>query len=124
MLPFLSLIAPVSGIIKEIAASRRAEAEAETHEAKIEAEERTEALKARRDVLVAESSTPLNAAIRGLFAVPVALYFAKLYLLDKVLGLGTTDPLSPILQEVAMIVIGFYFVSETAVRVAGVMRRR
>lgn len=47
--------------------------------------------------------------VRQLFAYPVALYFAKCFAWDKVLGLGATDPLDERLFWVAQTIIISYF---------------
>jgi hypothetical protein len=62
--------------------------------------------------MVAEGS-PVNAWIRALIALPVALYYGKIFLWDKVLGLGVTDPLSGHLHQVSLAVISFYFLFES-----------
>ncbi len=62
-------------------------------------------------VQTSEGHSPINAIVRAMYAVPPAFYFAKIYLWDKVLGLGATDPLSPELHYVAMAIIAFYFVT-------------
>lgn len=64
-------------------------------------------LEARQAVLVAGGRwiAPVQAA----FAVMFLIYNAKLIIWDKVLGLGTTDPLSPELYWLQGIVVGFIF---------------
>lgn len=100
-------------IASQIASAYEAKEQAKSDRARIEAEERIKTLEARRDVMVAEGS-PLNATIRALFAFPVAIYYGKIFLWDKVLGLGSTDPLSPELRQISAVVIGFYFLYEGA----------
>jgi hypothetical protein len=112
----LSLIDPVSRIAGKIADVRMAQAKAETDQERIAAEERIKTLEARRAVLVAESGSRLNALMRAGFALPFVIYNGKLVLWDKVLALGSTDPLSPELFQVEMACIGFYFLYEVAAR--------
>ncbi len=48
-------------------------------------------------------------AMQIAFGLPFAIYNAKLVVWDKVLGLGKTDPLSPDLLQIEMLVLGFLF---------------
>lgn len=112
----LGFVDPISGIANKIADAYKAKQQAQTDEAKIEADTRIKTLEARRDVLVAESRHPINALIRMMFALPPAVYFAKLWIWDKVLGWGITDPISDDMRYVLMAVIGFYFLYEIAGR--------
>lgn len=122
MLAWLASIG-IGGIVKQIAAAYEARENAKTDQERIAADERIKALEARRDVLVAEGRSPVNAIIRAMFALPVAIYYGKLFLWDKVLGWGATDGLSPELSNIAMIVIGFYFVTDTATRITRIIKR-
>ena len=117
MLGFLiSLIDPVSRIVGKIADTRLEMAKAQTDKERIYADEKIKILEARRDVLVAESGSRLNAFIRAGFALPFVIYNAKLVLWDKVLGWGSTDPLSSELFQVELACLGFYFLYETVAR--------
>lgn len=96
---------------------------AQTDKDKIAADERIKTLQAQRDVLVSESATGgFQSWIRPLFAFPFALYNAKLIIWDKMLGLGTTDPLSDELFQIEMIIIGAYFLTRGAEKVARIVR--
>ena len=114
----------IGTIATKIAAAYEARQTAKTDIEAIAADERIKALQARRDVMIAESGSMINAIIRAMLALPVALYFGKLYLWDKVLGWGVTDPLSPMLQQVAMVIIGFYFLAEGAAQVTRIAKGR
>src|SRR6266571_1007811 len=48
----------------------------------------------------------------------VALYFGKLLVWDKVLGLGTTDPLARFAATTANLVVSFYFAKRGFANVA------
>lgn len=124
MLAFLlRLINPLSAIAREIAAADRARQEAKTDRERIMAEERIARLEAVRDVHVAEARSPINGLIRALFALPVALYYGKIFVWDKVLALGKTDPLlTDDLVWVAMTIIGFYFLADGATAVARIAK--
>lgn len=85
---------------------------------RVEAEQDIAYLQAKRDVLLAEASNPITAWVRPAFALPFVLYNAKLVVWDKVLGLGTTDSLSPELVQIELAVIGFYFFGRSIEKVA------
>ncbi len=99
----------IGTIATKIAAAYEAKQNATTKQAEIAAGERIKTLEARRDVMVAEGDTPINALVRAGFALPFVVYNAKLILWDKVLGWGATDALSENLMTVELAVIGFYF---------------
>ncbi|MCR4332284.1 MAG: hypothetical protein NUV34_06210, partial [Sulfuricaulis sp.] len=78
----------------------------------------------QRDVLVVESASNGPASwIRPLFAFPFVVYNGKLVLWDKVLGWGTTDPLSAELFQIEMIIIGAFFLTRGAEKVARIVKR-
>lgn len=105
----LGLIDPITRITNAIVAYKTKIADAKTERERIESEERIGVLEARRAVLVAESGSRLNSIMRAAFALPFIIYNAKLVIWDKVLSLGTTDPLSAELFQVEIACIGFYF---------------
>ena|SRR5215471_11368701 len=53
----------------------------------------------------------------------VAIYFAKLLLYDKVLRLGSTDPLAGFASVTANLVVSFYFVKRGFENVARIIKR-
>jgi len=53
----------------------------------------------------------------------VALYFGKLLVWDKVLGLGTTDPLAGFASVTANLVVSFYFAKRGFENVARIIKR-
>ena len=106
-----------SKIADRIASAYEAKQQAQTDAEKIAADERIKTLEARRDVLVGEGGSRINAIMRAGFGVPPMVYLGKLYLWDKVLGLGATDPLSPELWNVLWTVVSFYFLDQIAGRV-------
>ena len=53
----------------------------------------------------------------------VAVYFGKLLLWDKVLGLGTTDPLAGFASVTANLVVSFYFAKRGFENVARIIKR-
>lgn len=122
------LSGPLSAIIKEIAETKRASLNAQTERERLENQEKLKALEARRDVLIAESRvSPINAHMRAYgLALPVSIVLWKIFVWDKALGQwtgGHTDALDPKLWEVIMIVLGFYFLYETAATVSRIWKR-
>lgn len=59
---------------------------------------------------------------RPLFAYAFVIYVWKLVVWDKVLGLGSTDPLSPELSQWALIILTAYFGGRTIEKVARIFR--
>lgn len=104
----------IGTIVSKLAAAYEARENAKTSREKLAADARVKALEARRDVLVAEGQTPVNAFMRAALALPIVIYNAKIIVWDKVLGWGVTDPLSDEMTWTARVVIGFYFLYEGA----------
>ncbi len=119
MIPGLAIT--IGGVIKQLAHAYEAKAIAATDAERIAAEQRIEALRARRDVLVSGGWIP--AAIQAAFAVPFIIYLWKLIVWDKVLGLGATDGLGEYETDIGQAVIAFYFLTAGAARVATIIRR-
>jgi hypothetical protein len=105
---------PISKIVGQIADAKVAMRNAQTEDERIASQERVNALNARRDILLATARS--DWWIRAGFALPFVIYNAKLVVWDKVLALGSTDPLSPDLKEIQMVCIGFYFLYEITSR--------
>jgi hypothetical protein len=53
----------------------------------------------------------------------VAIYFGKLLVWDKVLGLGTTDPLGGFAATTANLIVAFYFAKRGFENVARIIKR-
>lgn len=122
----IGLLAQLVPLGLRLAGAYEARQKATTDAERIAADERIAALEARASVQRAEAGSPVNALMRAALAAPVAILLAKILVWDKALGQwtgGTTDALSPELWGVVEAVIGFYLLSEAAVRVAGVWRR-
>ena len=60
----------------------------------------------------------VTAMIRPLFAYPLILYWAKVIIWDKLLGWGTTDPLTGMIGEWAGWIILAYFGGRTVEKVS------
>lgn len=89
---------------------------AQTDEAKLDADMRIRDMETRRDIILKAQSDNVERWVRVGFAVPFIIYNAKLILWDKVLGWGATDPLSDNLAYVQMTVLSGYFVMWTAAK--------
>jgi len=61
--------------------------------------------------------------VEKLFAYVTLLYYGKLLVWDKVLGLGSTDPLTGWALWAANLIIGFYFVKRGFANVARIIKR-
>jgi Flp pilus assembly protein TadB len=125
MMAFIGLLFkffdPIARITDKIVDLQIKKSDAKTEQERIAADERVKTLEARRDVMVAEAGVgvKLNAYIRSAIGAAVAVLLIKVMVFDKALGQWTqwrTDPLSPEIWQVVMVVIGFYFLSEIAAR--------
>lgn len=58
-----------------------------------------------------------------LMGYAVAVYIAKLLIWDKVLGLGTTDPLGGWIETTANLVVSFYFAKRGFENVARIIKK-
>jgi hypothetical protein len=103
----------IGSIVNRLASAYEAREKAKTEHEKLAADIKVKGLEARASVQRAESRWFVNTIIRGLFAIPVAYYYGKIFIYDKALGLGSTDPLSDELVWTARVIIGFYFLYET-----------
>jgi hypothetical protein len=82
-----------------------------TDQERIASAEKIGALQAQQAVLVADSQrSSIDLLVRSLLALGPTVYLLKIYIYDKVLAQGTTDPLDDNLWWVTMVVVGFYFV--------------
>ena len=104
----------VAAITKSIREIRKDELDAKNTTERIKAEKEIATLEARRAVLVAEAKSNWNVVFRAIMAFPFIAFVYKVVIYDKLLGLGSTDNLSPDLWNLMMVVYGFYFVYETA----------
>lgn len=100
----------LTSITKEIAVAVTAAQNAKTEQERIAATERASALQARAAVLAVQVTNPWSMLAYGLLAGPPGVYMAKIFVWDKVLGWGSTDPLTPELWGVVMVVYSYFFV--------------
>jgi hypothetical protein len=76
------------------------------------------------EVLVAEEGRWYTALPRPLFAFAFIIYVWKVAVWDKVLGLGTTDPLSGDVSQWGMIVLTAYFGGRSLEKVARILAKK
>jgi len=105
----MGLVNPVSRIVGQIADSRQKAIDAKNDADRVAAEERTAALEAQRDVLISRSGNAIDGWVRFGLALGPLVYYGKIFIWDKTFALGRTDPLSPELTELAMVIVGGYF---------------
>lgn len=103
----------LSGLAGEIRQAHKDKLEAANDSERIAAEERMDLALRRVEAQTKGAGSWMAKTMRAGFAIPFILYNAKLIVWDKMLGLGSTDALSPYLETVGWIVIGFYFFDNT-----------
>ena len=84
-------------------------------------EERQRQLNAQ--LVIAEQGRWYTALPRPLFAYAVVIYFWKVIVWDKVLGLGATDPLTGSVGDWAGMIMIAYFGGRSVEKVAQIFRR-
>ncbi len=75
-------------------------------------------------VVIAEQGKWYTALPRPLFAFAFVIYVWKVIVFDKVLGWGTTDPLTGDVSQWAMIVLTAYFGGRSLEKVARLLGRK
>ena len=122
------LFGSVNHITDAISNERIAKLKATTEEEHVRADENIKTLEARRDVMIAESAhSNINAIIRAVIALPVAIVLWKILAYDKALGEwthGHTDALDPNLWNVVMVVIGFYFLYDASTAITRIFKSK
>ena len=88
-----------------------------------EIEAEIEARKQASAVIIAEQGRWYTAIIRPLLAAPVIIYFWKVIIWDKVLGLGSTDPLTGMIADWTGLTITAYVGGRSIEKVARIFRR-
>lgn len=126
LLQFLS-----GGIVDKVLGHLEAKANTETERERIRTEASIEAIKAEveaqrsgRDIIIAEQGRWYTAAVRPLLAAPVIIYLWKVIVFDKVLGLGSTDPIDGVVAEWAGAIVTTYVGGRTIEKVASILKSR
>jgi hypothetical protein len=84
---------------------------AETQEAKLEAEQHLAWLTAQKEVIISEQRSKLTSWIRPALAFPVVLYVWKLIIWDTILELGVTQNPGEFVNWIVVTVIGAYMLT-------------
>lgn len=106
----------INGITSAISNEKIAALNATSVQDQIAATERVNTLQAQRDVLIADSShSSIDMWMRTAIAFGPMVILNKIFIYDKVLGLGST-PIgnSDYIWNVIMVVVGFYFLHSVA----------
>lgn len=102
---------------------------ANTHDriaADLAAKEIEAEIEARRQasaIIVAEQGRWYTAIIRPLLALPVIIYLWKVIVWDKVLGLGSTDPITGMIADWTGTILAAYVGGRSIEKVARILRR-
>jgi hypothetical protein len=88
-----------------------------------EIEAEIEARKQVSAIILAEQGRWYTAIIRPLLAAPVIIYFWKVIVWDKVLGLGTTDPITGMIADWTGMIITAYVGGRSIEKVARIFKR-
>jgi hypothetical protein len=88
-----------------------------------EIETEIEARRQATAILIAEQGRWYTAIIRPLLAFPIVIYLWKVIVWDKVLGLGSTDPITGMVADWAGIIVTAYVGGRTIEKVARIFKR-
>ena len=114
---------PLSSISNDIKEAYQSKLTAANDAERVAADERINLLEARKSIILAAQSDPIERLVRVGFALPMVVYTWKLVLWDKVFSLGATDGLSPELWQLFWIVVGGYFIDTTIRGTARILKR-
>jgi hypothetical protein len=89
-----------------------------------EIEAEIEARKQASAIILAEQGRWYTAIIRPLLALPIIIYFWKVIVWDKVLGFGSTDPITGMMADWAGMIITAYVGGRSIEKVARIFARR
>jgi hypothetical protein len=88
-----------------------------------EIESEIEARRQASAIIMTEQGRWYTAIIRPLLAAPVIIYFWKVIVWDKVLGLGSTDPITGMVADWTGMIITAYVGGRSIEKVARIFRR-
>jgi len=88
-----------------------------------EIEAEIEARKQASAIIIAEQGRWYTAIIRPLLALPIIIYLWKVIVWDKVLGLGSTDPLAGMIADWSGLILTAYVGGRSVEKVARIFRR-
>jgi hypothetical protein len=73
-------------------------------------------------IILAEQGRWYTAIIRPLLALPIIIYLWKVIVWDKVLGLGTTDPITGMIADWTGMILAAYVGGRSIEKVARILR--
>jgi hypothetical protein len=114
---------PLTSISNDLKEAYQSKLNAQTSQEKVQSDERINLLEARKSVILAGQSDPIERLVRIGFAIPFVLYTWKLIVWDKILGWGVTDGLSSDLTQLMWVVVGGYFLDVTIKGAARILKR-
>ncbi len=88
-----------------------------------EIEAEIEARKHASAIIIAEQGRWYTAIIRSLLALPIIIYLWKVIVWDKVLGLGSTDPITGMIADWSGLILTAYVGGRSIEKVARTFRR-
>ncbi len=97
------------GLFAALEGALNAKQDATTEQARIKADVEIKRIEGKIQTHKDDNRRAATRWIRPAFGYTLAIYWAKILVWDKVLGLGVTDPLSGGQTAIAMTIIGFYF---------------
>lgn len=126
---WMTIISFLGGpVVKGLIDAYQLKLKAETTDAKTAADlaateiaAQTAEMQAQTQIRIAEIGHPWEPD--KLLAYCVVIYFAKLLVWDKVLGLGTTDPLAGFASVTSNLIVSFYFARRGFENVARIIKR-
>lgn len=101
----------VGGLGEQLKEAYKLKLEAQTNEAKLEADQYIAHLQAQQSILLAEQGRWLTAWIRPMLAFPVVVYIWKLIIWDTILQWGVTQNPGEFVNWVVVTVIGAYMLT-------------
>lgn len=106
---------PLSEISNDLKEAYQSKLIAANDAERLAVQERITLLEARKSIVLAAQSDPVERWVRIGFTLPFIVYVNKVVLWDKVLGWGVTDALSDNFAWIMMTILGGYFL-ETAIK--------
>jgi hypothetical protein len=88
-----------------------------------EIEAEIEARKQASAIIIAEQGRWYTAVIRPLLAMPIIIYLWKVFVWDKVLELGTTDPITGMIADWIGMILAAYVGGRSIEKVARILKR-
>jgi hypothetical protein len=111
------LTGPLTEISNDLKEAYQSKLNAANDAERLAVDERINLLEARKSIILAAQSDPVERWVRIGFTLPFIVYVNKIVLWDKVLAWGTTDPLGDNFTWIMMTILGGYFLETTVKKV-------